>query len=173
MLEFILLFRIPAKGQPTNSRCDPSLRLSKMEHMPPKGRLQEFNSPQAKRILELRKSAISLLIACLTDETQTKESIEDYWPVTTVGDIAFFFLCALFTDSSWKHSTITGVINWETLQREYSHEPSSNAWYRCLEKHGRKHVQDVWYKRWKEEEHAISWDAKEQCFRIDPKAPEK
>ena len=76
--------------------------------MPPQGRLQDVGSPQATRIIELNKKAVPLLIACLTDEAKTMKPIEDYWPAITVGDIAFFFLCDLFTDSSWQHSTIDG-----------------------------------------------------------------
>lgn len=102
----VLVFGLSAKGQSVPSNCDPTLGLSKMEHMPPKGRLQDVASPQSTRIIELGKKAIPLLIACLTDETETRKPIEDYWPVTTVGDIAFFLLCDLFTDSSWQHSTL-------------------------------------------------------------------
>jgi hypothetical protein len=136
-----------------------------MEHMPPKGRLQDVGSPQATRIIELDKKAIPLLIACLTDETPTKKSIEDYWPVTTVGDIAFFFLCDLFTDSSWQRTTIDGVVDWHTLQTEFP-GPAPNAWYSFVEKHGRKYVQNVWYKRWKQVEADVVWDQKEQCFKV-------
>jgi hypothetical protein len=49
--------------------------------------------------------------------------------VTTVGDITFFFLCDLFTDSSWQHSTIDGVVNWTTLEAECPHAPASYAWF--------------------------------------------
>jgi hypothetical protein len=84
--------------------------------------------------------------------------------VTTVGDIGFFFLCDLFTDSSWQHSTIDAVVNWKTLEAEYPQQAAFNAWYSYLKKHGRKHVQDVWYKRWNEVEPTVAWDAKEQCF---------
>jgi len=166
-----LLSGLPVHCQ--SPKCDPSLGLSKMEHMPPKGRLQEVGSPQARRIIQLNKGAIPQLIACLTNETKTKEPIEDYWPATTVGDIAFLFLCDLFTDSSWQHSTIDGVVNWKTLEIEYPNEPAFTAWYSFVEKHGRKYVQEVWSKKWKEEEQAIFWDEKEQCFKIDPHATRK
>jgi len=116
-LIFAFVLGLPANGQPVLSKCDLFLGLSKIEHMPPKGRLQDVGSPHAARIIELNKKAIPLLIACLTDETRTKKPIEDYWPVTTVGDIAFFFLCDLFTDSSWQHSTIDGVVGWQTLEK--------------------------------------------------------
>jgi hypothetical protein len=58
--------------------------------------------PQTRHIIALGKNAIPLLIGCLRDETATKESVVDFWPTTTVGDIAFSYLCDLFTDSTWK-----------------------------------------------------------------------
>jgi hypothetical protein len=168
-----LLIGLPADGQSIASKCDPSLGLAKMEHQPPKGRLQDAGSLQAQNIVRLNKKAIPLLIGCLTDETKTKEPVEDYWGLTTVGDAAFLFLCDLFTDSSWQHSTIDGVVNWTTLEAEYPHAPSAYAWYSYVRKHGRKYVQNVWYKRWKEEEQAIFWDEKEQCFKIGPHAAQQ
>jgi len=167
---FILVFVLSVKAQSAPTRCDPSLGLSKMEHMPPKGRLQEYGSPQATRVIELNKKAIPLLIACLTDETPTKKPIEDYWPVTTVGDIAFLFLCDLFTDSSWQHSTINDVVNWNTLEAAYPNQTSFDSWYSYLKEHGRKHVQDVWYERWKQIDRDVIWDQKEQCFKVDANA---
>ena len=159
---------LPSHAQSSLSKCDPSLGLAMMDHQPPKGRLQDAGSPQAMNIIRLNKKAIPLLIGCLTDETKTKESIEDYWPVTTVGDIAFFFLCDLFTDSSCQHSTIDRVVNWQTVEAEYPHVNDAYAWYSYLKKHGRKQVQSVWYKRWKEVEQLAYWDEKEQCFKIRP-----
>ena len=137
-----------------------------MQHTTPKGRLQEYAAPQTVHILELGKKAIPMLIACLTDETETKKPIEDFWPVTTVGDVAFFYLCNLFTDSTGSRSTIDGVVNWKTVMAENPHSPSWTAWYDFVEKHGRRYVQDSWSKKWKAEQSAIFWDAKEQCFKI-------
>jgi hypothetical protein len=105
------------------------LGLADMQHTAAKGRLQEAGAPQTRHILELGKKAIPLLIGCLRDDTRTKEPIEDFWPVTTVGDIAFFYLCDLFTDSTWEHSTIDGVVTWKTLEAEYPRSPSWTAWY--------------------------------------------
>jgi len=65
--------------------------------------------------------------SCLTDETRTKEPVIDDWSVTTVGDITFFFLCDLFTDSSWQRSTIDGMVNGTTLEAEYPHAPASDT----------------------------------------------
>jgi hypothetical protein len=137
-----------------------------MQHQPPKGRLQENPTPQTVRILALGKSAIPMLIACLTDETKTKQSIEDYWPVTTVGDIAFFYLDDLFTDSTWEHYTVRGVVNWKVVQAPYPNLSASDAWYLFLKKHGRLYVQRSWWRKWKEDQSAIVWDPAEKCFKV-------
>ncbi len=170
-----LLFALSPQGQSRTVKCDSSLGLANMAPtLQAKGRLQEAGwAPQTMHILELNKKAIPLLIGCLTDKTRTKEPIEDYWPVTTVGDIAFIYLCDLFTDSTWKHSTIDGVVNWQTLESEYPNEPSWSAWYSFVRKHGRKHVQSVWANKWKEEEAAIFWDDKEKCFKVGPRSTQK
>ncbi len=141
-----------------------------MQHTPPKGRLQDAGAPQTVHILELGNKAIPMLIACLTDETKTKEPIEDFWPVTAVGDIAFFYLCDLFTDSTWEHSTIDGVINWKTVEAEYPNEAAWTSWSEFVKKHGRKYIQNSWTKRWRAEQSVIFWDAKEQCFKIGHKS---
>jgi hypothetical protein len=156
----------PLRAEPRISKCDQSLGLAQMQPTPPKGRLQDAGAAQTLHILALGNKAIPMLIDCLTDETRTKEPIEDYWPVTTVGDIAFFYLCDLFTDSTWEHSTIDGVVNWERLKAEYPNSPASTAWYEFVKKHGRGFVQDNWSKKWKQEQSAIFWDAKELCFKI-------
>jgi cytochrome c-type biogenesis protein CcmH/NrfG len=62
-----LLLGLSVNAQSTTSSCDPSLSLSKMEHMPPKGRLQDSGSLQATRIIKLNTNAIPLLIACLSE----------------------------------------------------------------------------------------------------------
>jgi hypothetical protein len=118
----------------------------------------------------LGKQAIPMLIACLTDETKTKEPIEDYWGVTTVGDIAFFYLCDLFTDSTWEHSTIDGVVTWKVLESEYPGAAAFTSWDEFVKKHGRRYVQNEWSKKWEEDKALIFWDGKEQCFKIAPKA---
>lgn len=141
-----------------------------MQHTPPKGRLQDAGAPQTVHILELGNKAIPMLIACLTDETKTKEPIEDFWPATAVGDIAFFYLCDLFTDSTWEHSTIDGVINWKTVESEYPNEAAWTSWSEFVKKHGRKYIQNSWTKRWRAEQSVIFWDAKEQCFKIGHKS---
>lgn len=129
-----LLSALPLHGQSTAVKCESSLGLANMAPtLQPKGRLQDYAAPQTLHILELKKEAIPLLIGCLTDETKTKQPIEDFWPVTTVGDIAFFYLCDLFTDSSWQHSTIDGVVNWKTVETEYPNQPSWTAWYSFCE----------------------------------------
>jgi hypothetical protein len=168
-----LLFALPLRAQSRGAKCERSLDLANMQHTSPKGRLQEVGAPQTRHILELGKKAIPLLIACLTDQTRTKEPIEDFWPITTVGDIAFFYLCDLFTDSMREHSTIDGVVTWKTLKAEYPGSPSWTAWYEFVKKHSRRYVQNVWSQKWKKEEAAIFWDDKEQCFKIGRQATQE
>jgi hypothetical protein len=163
---FACLSAFPIQAQSKVSKCDPSLDLVHTPYMNAKGRLQEAGAPQTKHIVALGNKAIPILIACITDETRTKEPIVDYWPVTTVGDIAFFYLCDLFTDSSWDHSTINGVVNWKTLQDEYPGSAAFTAWHEFVKKHGRRYVQAEWIKKWKEVQSSVFWDAKEQCFKI-------
>lgn len=117
-------------------------------------------------ILKLGKNAIPMLIACLTDETRTKDPVEDFWPVTTVGDIAFFYLCDLFTDSTWEHSTIDGVVTWKTLSSEYPDSPAWDALHGYVKKHGRRYIQSEWSKKWQAEKSKMFWDAKERCYKI-------
>ena len=168
-----LLFALPIHAQSRAAKCDASLGLADMGHTPPKGRLQEAGAPQTRHIVALGKNAIPLLIACLRDETKTKQPVEDFWPTTTVGDIAFFYLCDLFTDSTWEHSTIDGVVTWKTVEAEYPGSPSWTAWYEFVGKHGRRYAQNSWSKKWKEAESAIYWDEKEQCFKIGPQATKR
>jgi|ERR1700722_908587 len=140
--------------------------LSTWEHIPSKGRLQEAGAPQTRHIIALGKKAIPLLIACLPDETATKESVMDFLPTTTVGDIAFFYLCDLFTDSTWQHSTIDGVVTFQTVAAESPGSPAWNAWYTFVEKRSRRYLRNAWTRKWKEDGSSIVWDEKEQCFKI-------
>ena len=166
----IFFFAFPSHAQSKVTKCDPSLGLAEMQHTTPQGRLQEYAAPQTVHILELGKKAIPMLIECLTDETETKKPVEDFWPVTTVGDVAFFYLCNLFTDSTWSHSTIYGVVNWEVVMAENPHSPSWTTWYEFVKKHGRRYVQESWSKKWRAEQSAIFWDAKELCFKTSGSA---
>jgi hypothetical protein len=167
-----LLFALPLRAQSGAAKCDPSLDLAHVQGGA-KGRLQEDGSSQTRHILELGKKAIPLLIACLTDKTRSKSPFANFWPVTAVGDIAFFYLCDLFTDSTWEHSTIDGVVTWKTLEAEYPGSPAWGAWFDFLKTRGRRHVQKVWYEKWEKEEAMIFWDDNEQCFKIGSPATQR
>jgi hypothetical protein len=58
------------------------------------------------------------------------------------------------------------VVDWKKLEADYPGSPAATAWYEFVKRHGRRYVQDNWSKRWKEEQSAIFWDDKEQCFKI-------
>src|SRR5437660_3706747 len=74
-----LLFALPIHAQSRAAKCDPSLSLADMGHMQSKGRLQDAGAAQTRHIVALGKTAIPLLIACLREETKTKESVVDFW----------------------------------------------------------------------------------------------
>jgi hypothetical protein len=163
-----MLVALPLKAQAMATKCGPSLNLAHLQHTEPKGRLQYAGAPQTAHILALGKKASPMLIACLSNETRTRQPIEDYWPATTVDDIAFLYSCDLFTDSTWQHSTSEGVIIWKTLEIESPDSPASASWSELVKKHGRKSIQNAWSKRWTEVEQSVFWDDKEQCFKIAP-----
>src|SRR5690242_1915038 len=67
-----------------------------------KGRLQDkgyCNSKLMDQIIAQGKDSIPVLISQLTNTRRTQEPIYDYWSYTTAGDIAYFILTDLFTDS--------------------------------------------------------------------------
>ena len=78
--------------------------------------------------------AIPILISQLTDPRKTKKPIYDYWGQTTAGNIAYFILNDLFTDSN---RTIFNLPNLEALKNDCN-GPAETCWRRFLKKHGRK-----------------------------------
>jgi len=70
--------------------------------MPRKGpitRQRILRSKLMDQIVAKGKDAIPILISQLTDTQESKEPIYDYWSQMTAGDIAYFILNDLFTDS--------------------------------------------------------------------------
>ena len=161
-----VLIPIQVNAQANRIQCDPSLNLVNLPHANAKSRLQDGWAPQTEHLVRLGKTAIPMLINCWTDETQTKTPIEDYWPATTVGDIAFFYLTDFFTDSSWTHSTVKGLIDWKTVQAAFPNQAAFSAWYRFIKKHGKKYVQNIGSQKWKEIQASAYWDDKDLCFRV-------
>lgn len=135
--------------------------------MAAKGRMQDMpDTEPAREVLSRGKQAIPELITCLTDVRKTNRPVFQYWSETTVGDIAFVFLTDLFTDSTWKHSTVDGVPSWNQIQAESPEQPAEQAWRNYVAKHGTKHVQERWRKIWKGNESRIYWDDSEKCFKL-------
>jgi hypothetical protein len=133
-----------------------------------KGRLQDKGYCESKlmdKIIAAGKPAIPVLISQLTEMRPTKEPIYDFWGETTAGDVAYFVLTNLFTDSDWKTFNMPGL---EALQDNCS-DPAETCWRRFLRKHGRKFVQDKWLAAWEANKDRVYWDDKARCFRV-PKA---
>jgi hypothetical protein len=78
-----------------------------------KGRLQDKGYCESKlmdQIIAQGKAAIPILISQLTDDTrETKRPIYDYSGQTTAGDIAYFMVNDLFTDSNWTTFNMPGA----------------------------------------------------------------
>jgi hypothetical protein len=137
-----------------------------------KGRLQDRDycgSRLMDKIVADGKKAIPILISQLRETRPTKEPIYDYWSLTTSGDIAYFILTDLFTDSDWKTFNMPGL---ESLN-EKCDSYAEDCWQRFLKKHGRKFVQDKWLAAWEKNKDWVYWEESARCFRLTPRAKVK
>src|SRR5260370_25027798 len=94
-----------------------------------KGRLQDKDycgSKMMDKIVADGKPAVPILISQLTDPRETKKPIYDYWGQTTAGDIAYFILNDLFTDSNWTTFNRPGL---EALKDDCN-GPAETCWRR-------------------------------------------
>jgi hypothetical protein len=132
-----------------------------------KGRLQDKQycaSQMMDQIIAQGKDAIPVLISQLTETRPTRKPIYDYWARTTSGDVAFFILHDLFTDSDWKTFNLPGV----TSPNEGCSEGSQGCWMIFLKKHGRRPLQQEWEKAWEANKDRIYWNETVRCFRLSP-----
>ncbi len=130
-----------------------------------KGRLQDHEYCSSKlidQIVAQGKASIPVLISQLTDTRRTRKPIYDYWHYTTAGDIAYFTLSDLFTDSDWKTFNMPGL---EALDHPCN-DDSETCWRRFLESHGRKFVQAQWLAAWTANKDRVYWDKTARCFRV-------
>lgn len=130
-----------------------------------KGRLQDkgyCDSKLVDQIVAQGKASIPVLISQLTDSRQTRKPIYDFWSQTTAGDIAYFFLNSLFTDSDWKTFNMPGL----DALKDQCDADSETCWRRFLKVHGRKFVQDAWLAAWTANQDRIYWDKNARCFRL-------
>jgi hypothetical protein len=131
-----------------------------------KGRLQDKEYCESKlmdQIIAARTAAIPMLICQLTDARETKKPIYDCWGQTTAGDIAYFILHDLFTDSNWTTFNMPGL---EALKDNCN--AAETCWRRFLKEHGRKFVQDQWLAAWHANNGRVYWDEQGRCFRLSP-----
>jgi hypothetical protein len=130
-----------------------------------KGRLQDkeyCGSKMMDKIVADGKLAIPILISQLTDPREPKKPIYDYWGQTTAGDIAYFILNDLFTDSNWTTFNMPGL---EALKDDCN-GPAETCWRKFVREHGRKFVQDQWLAAWKANKDRVYWDEQARCFRL-------
>jgi hypothetical protein len=133
-----------------------------------KGRLQDRDycaSHLMDQIISDGKDAIPVLISQLRERRRTKEPIYSYWSLTTAGDVAYFILTDLFTDSDWKTFNMPGL---ESLN-DKCHSYAEDCWQMFLKKHGRKFVQDRWLAAWKKNQDRVYWNEEARCFRLYPR----
>lgn len=132
-----------------------------------KGRLQDKGYCQSKlmdQIIAHGKTAVPVLISQLTDPRDTKQPIYDFWSETTAGDVAYFILNDLFTDSDWTTFNMPGL---EAL-KDPCDGPAETCWRKFLKKHGRKFVQDQWLAAWNANKGRVYWSEQARCFRLSP-----
>ncbi len=137
-----------------------------------KGRLQDKEYCESKvmdQIIARGKDAIPILISQLTDSHPARQPIYDYWDRMAVGDIAYFVLNDLFTDSDWKTFNLPGL----DQLRNGCQNASEECWRALVEKRGRRFIQSQWLAAWNLNKDRVYWDAQEHCFRITNKAEPK
>jgi hypothetical protein len=130
-----------------------------------KGRLQDKENCESKlvdQIIAEGKASIPILISQLTDSRRTREPIYDYWSYTTAGDIAYFILHSLFTDSDWKTFNMPGL---EALN-DHCSDAAETCWRRFLKTHGRKFVQAKWLATRAANKSRVYWDESARCYRL-------
>jgi hypothetical protein len=114
------------------------------------------------------KASIPILISQLTDNRRTRRPMYDFWRETTAGDVAYFLLTDLFTDSDWK------TFNMPVLEKlkDKCDADAETRWRRFVDAHGRKFVQDEWRAAWAANKDRVFWDETARCFRLS-KGPMK
>jgi hypothetical protein len=129
-----------------------------------KARYQECPSKVMTEILSQGKSAIPVLISQLTDTGKTQKPIEPDWSYTDSGDVAYLILISLFTNRDGTFN-LPDVPTWKTVMKGCI-TGVEGCWREYVSKNGRESVQQAWLKAWNLNKDKISWDAKEQCFRV-------
>jgi hypothetical protein len=129
-----------------------------------KGRFQDrdyCSSAVIDRIVADGKSAIPVLIAQITDSRWIAEPVYDFWPRIRTGDLAYFILENLFSDETWRHSTMPALFPPENCA-----EPASVCWASFRKRHNLVEIQARWAAFWKANKGRIYWDEKARCFRL-------
>jgi hypothetical protein len=143
--------------------------LSKIGHIAPKGRVQdkEYNDLEVvDNLIRHGEETIPFLIDKLDDETVIQNSVIDYFPRVTIGDVAFLILSDFAVDSTFKKETIPGG-SWDNFFGTRHSNASAWEYYDSeIQKHGRAWVKAKWKKIWTTYKDRIVWDEKERCFKV-------
>lgn len=130
------------------------------------GRLQDRRYCQSQvmdTIVAQGKNAIPILIAQLTDSRKTTEPIFDFWSRTTVGDIAYFILMDLFTESDEVTFNLPGLSPPDLTACQLGAEV---CWRGYVQEHGREAIQRQWRVEWDANKERVYWDDEARCFRV-------
>lgn len=133
-----------------------------------KGRVQDCSGKVMQEILAGGKNSIPILIAQLTETTQTQKPIASYWGYTNTGDIAYIVLTDLFTEANSETPNIPGVPGWTTVMKGCG-STAETCWRLYIRKHGRKSVQRAWLRAWDLWKDRVYWEPTARCFRISKK----
>ncbi len=131
-----------------------------------KGRMQDkgyCDSRVVDQVIHDGTSAIPILISQLTNSRKTHRPVFDYWHDSSEGDIAYFLLHDLFTDSDWQTFNMPGL---DALRPSCANIAEEQCWQGFVQKHGRKFVQDQWQRAWRANSGRVYWDEKNRCFRL-------
>jgi hypothetical protein len=158
-----------AQSTSTHSKTFPLSNFDEENHScRAKGRLQDKEYCESRvmdQIVAQRENAVPILISQLTDLREVKLPIFDYWNRMKVGDIAYFILTGLFTDSDWK------TLNMPDLDAfpGTCTKPAEECWHEFVHTRGRKYIQKQWRRAWLLNKNRVYWNAQANCFRLSRK----
>ena len=153
--------------------ADKEIDLTKIEHFPHKGRVQDQEGGEPQPIINAlhnRKiDAIPLLIEMLDDESFVTNQAICYLARHPVGDVARVILTDFFTDATWTNSTLPGSSWNEMLESKPDPNRVIPTYYQLTDfkqEHGNKRIKQKWQQLWARYRDEIVWDDRERCFRL-------
>jgi hypothetical protein len=148
-----------------------SADLTRVGHLPSKGRVQDVPNPVVGSLISSGPSAISFLVNSLTDERVVNGAVIDLWPSVHVGDIALTILTDLFTPPDQSGSAVPDM-DWDTLLERTN--PNASAYDLLngfIAAHGRGGLQAKVKRLLEPYRGRLTWDGHDRCFRPSATLP--